>query len=158
MEPVAAEPPNRPPATPVEAFARQVLTRWGVVFRDILQRETLAPPWRDLLVVLRRMEARGEIRGGRFVEAFRGEQFSLPEAVEALRAVRRAEPSGEEITISPADPLNLIGIILPGPRLSASTAIPLRLRDGLLVEQPPAEILPHIDERTYSNSGAGTAA
>jgi ATP-dependent Lhr-like helicase len=158
LEPSATEPPNRPPATPVEAFARQVLARWGVVFRDILQRETLAPPWRDLLLVLRRMEARGEIRGGRFVEAFRGEQFALPEAVDTLRAVRRAAPAGEEITISPADPLNLIGIILPGPRLSASTAVPIRLRDGILVEQPPPQMLSQIDESAYAKSGAGAAA
>jgi ATP-dependent Lhr-like helicase len=124
----------RPAASPVEAFARQVLARWGVVFRDILKRETLTPPWRDLLMVLRRMEARGEIRGGRFVEAFRGEQFALPEAVDALRAVRRAELSGVEIAVSPADPLNLVGVILPGPRLSASTGGVVRLRDGVVVE------------------------
>ena len=74
----------------VERFARQLLERWGVVFRDIAARETLAPPWRDILVVLRKMETRGEIRGGRFVAAFVGEQFALPEALDLLRAVRRA--------------------------------------------------------------------
>ena len=74
----------------VERFARQLLQRWGVVFRDIAARETLAPPWRDILVVLRRMETRGEIRGGRFAAAFVGEQFALPEALDLLRAVRRA--------------------------------------------------------------------
>jgi ATP-dependent Lhr-like helicase len=90
-------------------------------------------------MVLRRMEARGEIRGGRFVEAFRGEQFALPEAVDALRAVRRAEPSGEEILVSVADPLNLVGVILPGPRLNAAaTGGVVRLRDGVLVEEEPA--------------------
>jgi len=157
-EPVVEGLTTRPPATPVEAFARQVVARWGVVFRDILQRETLAPPWRDLLLVLRRMEARGEIRGGRFVEAFRGEQFALPEAVDALRAVRRAEPTGEEIAISAADPLNLIGIILPGPRLSAAVGGVLRLRDGVLFEQPAMEMLSQIDRGTYSKSPAGTAA
>ena len=158
VEPALAGLANKAPATPVEAFARQVLARWGVVFRDMLQRETLAPPWRELLLVLRRMEARGEIRGGRFVEAFRGEQFALPEAVEALRAVRRAEPSGEELAISAADPLNLIGIILPGPRLSAASGITLRLRDGVLVEQPAAEMLSQIEEAAYTRSRAGTAA
>jgi ATP-dependent Lhr-like helicase len=158
MEPLVAELPNKPPVTPVEAFARQVLARWGVVFRDILQRETLAPPWRDLLQVLRRREARGEIRGGRFVEAFRGEQFALPEAVEALRAVRRSEPSGEEIVLSAADPLNLVGIILPGPRLSASTGATIRLRDGIPVEQPPNAMLPQIDEGDYTKSQASTVA
>ena len=74
----------------VERFARQLLQRWGIVFRDIAARETLAPPWRDILVVLRRMETRGEIRGGRFAAAFVGEQFALPEALDLLRAVRRA--------------------------------------------------------------------
>ena len=72
-----------------EAFARRLLARWGVVFRDVIARESLAPPWRELLIVLRRMEARGEIRGGRFVAGFVGEQFALPEAIEALRAARR---------------------------------------------------------------------
>jgi ATP-dependent Lhr-like helicase len=73
----------------VERFARQLLQRWGIVFRDIAARETLAPPWRDILVVLRRLETRGEIRGGRFAAAFVGEQFALPEALDLLRAVRR---------------------------------------------------------------------
>jgi ATP-dependent Lhr-like helicase len=158
LEPAAVELVNRPPATPVEAFARQVLARWGVVFRDMLQRETLTPPWRDLLVVLRRMEARGEIRGGRFVEAFRGEQFALPEAVEALRAVRRAGAEGEEIAITAADPLNLAGIILPGPRLSASTGVVLRLRDGVLVEQPADEMLSRVEDESYAGQQVGTVA
>ena len=99
--------------------ARQLLRRWGVVFRDLMARETLAPPWRDLLVTLRRMEARGEIRGGRFVAGLAGEQFARPEAIELLRAVRRAEEPGEEVELSVADPLNLAGIILPGQRISA---------------------------------------
>jgi ATP-dependent Lhr-like helicase len=78
-----------PPDGLAEAFARQLLARWGVLFRDAAVREPLAPPWRDLLVVLRRMESRGEIRGGRFVSAFVGEQFALPEALDLLRALRR---------------------------------------------------------------------
>jgi len=78
-----------PPDGHAEAFARQLLARWGVVFRDAACKETLAPPWRDLLLALRRMEARGEIRGGRFVEAYLGEQFALPEALDLLRAIRR---------------------------------------------------------------------
>ncbi len=102
------------------AFADQLLLRWGVIFRDLLARESLAPPWRDLLLVLRRKEAQGEIRGGRFVSGFQGEQFARPEALDLLRAIRRAEPEGhvETIDISNADPLNLAGIILPGPRVS----------------------------------------
>jgi ATP-dependent helicase Lhr and Lhr-like helicase len=96
-----------------EAFARRLLTRWGVVFRDVIARESLAPPWRELLAVLRRMEARGEIRGGRFVAGFVGEQFALPEAVDALRAARRSGSDGERATLGAYDPLNLAGIILP---------------------------------------------
>ena len=101
------------------AFADQLLERWGVIFRDLLAREMLAPPWRDLLPVLRRKEAQGEIRGGRFVSGFTGEQFARPEALDLLRAIRRSEASTEENqNISNADPLNLAGIILPGPRVS----------------------------------------
>ncbi|MGE5647471.1 MAG: DEAD/DEAH box helicase [Acidobacteriota bacterium] len=111
----------------IEKFARQLLRRWGVVFRDLLARETLAPAWRDLLVALRGMENRGEIRGGRFVGAFVGEQFALPEALDLLRAVRRLKRSDEEIEVAAADPLNLAGILLPGPRLSALSAESLNL-------------------------------
>jgi ATP-dependent Lhr-like helicase len=100
-------------------FAGQLLLRWGVLFRDLMARETVSPPWRDLLPVLRRMEAQGEIRGGRFVEGFTGEQFARPEAVELLRALRREEaPEPRDHEAAPADPLNLTGIILPGPRVS----------------------------------------
>ncbi|HUJ49137.1 MAG TPA: DEAD/DEAH box helicase, partial [Bryobacteraceae bacterium] len=100
-------------------FADQLLQRWGVVFRDLLARESLAPPWRDLLPVLRRKEAQGEIRGGRFVSGFSGEQFARPEALDLLRAVRRSDPDAlEQPQVSNADPLNLAGIILPGPRVS----------------------------------------
>jgi ATP-dependent Lhr-like helicase len=104
-----------------EAFARQLLHRWGIVFRDLLARETLAPAWRDLLVALRRMEARGEIRGGRFVSGFLGEQFGRPEAVDLLRSVRR-KPSDTVLRIAAADPLNLSGIIIPGSRVSPLAA------------------------------------
>jgi ATP-dependent Lhr-like helicase len=116
------------------AFADQLLARWGVLFRDLLARETLAPPWRDLLPVLRRKEAQGEIRGGRFVSGFSGEQFARPEALDLLRAIRRsASLSGghpeEPPDVANADPLNLAGIILPGPRVST-------LARSLLVSAP----------------------
>ncbi|HEX4167919.1 MAG TPA: DEAD/DEAH box helicase [Bryobacteraceae bacterium] len=101
-----------------QRFARQLLIRWGVLLRDLLVRETLAPPWRDLLPVLRSMEARGEIRGGRFVSGFTGEQFARPEALDLLRAIRRDSDSRAIVPLSHADPLNLTGIILPGPRVS----------------------------------------
>ncbi len=96
-----------------EAFARRLLARWGVVFRDVIARESLAPPWRELLVALRRMEARGEIRGGRFVSGFVGEQFALPEAIDALRAARRMGHEPEDLAAGAYDPLNLTGIVVP---------------------------------------------
>ncbi len=104
-----------------EAIARQLLERWGVVFRDLVARETLAPAWRDMLIVLRRMEARGEIRGGRFVSGFLGEQFARPEAADLLRAIRR-KPSGAALRVPASDPLNLAGIVIPGPRINPLTA------------------------------------
>ena len=99
-----------------DKFARRLLARWGVVFRDVIARETLAPPWRELLQALRRMEARGEIRGGRFVSGFVGEQFALPEAIEALRASRRSGDDSDVVRVGTYDPLQLNGIILPGKR------------------------------------------
>jgi ATP-dependent helicase Lhr and Lhr-like helicase len=108
-------------STDIEFFAKLLLDRWGVVFRDLLQREPLAPAWRDLLVAYRRMEARGEIRGGRFITGFVGEQFARPEAVDLLRSVRRSTYMGEEVDVALADPLNLTGIVIPGPRASALT-------------------------------------
>jgi ATP-dependent Lhr-like helicase len=109
---------NVNPQERIERFAKQLLLRWGVLLRDLLVRETLAPAWRDLLPVLRRMEARGEIRGGRFVAGFTGEQFARPEALELLRAIRRKSDTIAAVSVSNADPLNLTGIILPGPRVS----------------------------------------
>jgi ATP-dependent helicase Lhr and Lhr-like helicase len=101
------------------AFADQLLARWGVLFRDLLARESLAPPWRDLLVVLRGKEAQGEIRGGRFVSGFSGEQFARPEALDLLRAIRRSTAPMDELPdVANSDPLNLAGIILPGPRVN----------------------------------------
>jgi len=117
----------------IEAHARQLLQRYGIIFRDLLVRETTAPSWRTLLGAYRRLEARGEIRGGRFVNGFIGEQFALPQAVEALRALRR-DPTGEEIVlISAADPLNLMGIINPGARLSPYSNQLIAYRDGVVV-------------------------
>jgi ATP-dependent Lhr-like helicase len=123
----------------IEFLAMQFLNRWGVVFRDLLVRETLAPPWRDLLTVYRRMEARGELRGGRFVSGFVGEQFARPEALDLLRHVRRTAASGEEIWIAHTDPLNLTGVILPGPRTGTLAQGSLRLIDGVAQEDPLPE-------------------
>ncbi|MCK6548750.1 hypothetical protein L6R52_23095, partial [Myxococcota bacterium] len=109
------------PHSDVEAFARLLLVRWGLVLRELVVRETAAPPWRELLAVLRRMEARGEVRGGRFVTGFVGEQYALPEAVDALRAMRRAaeREAPEVVKIAATDPLNLTGLVTPGPRVPA---------------------------------------
>ncbi len=112
------------------AAAEQLLARWGVVFRDLLARESLSLSWRELLYALRRLEARGEIRGGRFVAGFAGEQFALPEAVAALRRARSLPRSGECVTLSAADPLNLLGIVLRGERVPAARAEAIRLVDG----------------------------
>ena len=114
-----------------EALAEQLLARWGVVFRALLARETFAVPWREVLWALRRMEARGTIRGGRFVSGFGGEQYAVPEAVDLLRAVRREPRSGELLTVSAADPLNLTGIVLPGPRVPAQGASSVTYVDGV---------------------------
>ena len=95
--------------TLAEAVAEQLLVRWGVIFRDLLARESLVVPWRNVLWALRRMEARGSARGGRFVTGFVGEQYALPGAVDALRATRRRERSGECVRVNAVDPLNLVG-------------------------------------------------
>jgi Lhr-like helicase len=100
----------------LESAAEMLLARYGVLFRDLLVRESNAPKWRDLLNILRRLEARGEVRGGRFVTGFGGEQFALPEAVESLRLSRNAQ-SDEAITVPAADPMNLSGIVVPGERV-----------------------------------------
>jgi ATP-dependent helicase Lhr and Lhr-like helicase len=114
----------------VEATCWMLLKRYGVVFRDLLARESNLPKWRELQIAFRRLEDRAEIRGGRFVDGFLGEQFALPVAVESLRATRRMPPSGEVVTISAADPLNLIGILVPGERVPAISGKSVSFRDG----------------------------
>jgi len=116
-----------------ELFARALLRRYGVVFKRVLARESGAPAWRDLLLVYRRLEARGEIRGGRFVAGMSGEQFALPEAVTQLRAIRRQEKTGALISVGGADPLNLVGTITPGERIPALTSNRILFRDGVPV-------------------------
>jgi ATP-dependent helicase Lhr and Lhr-like helicase len=113
--------------------AGQLLRRYGVVFRDLLAREVLVQSWRDLLVVYRRMELKGEVRGGRFISGFIGEQFALPEAVEALRAIKKSPAAGTEVKLSACDPLNLNGVILPGPRVPAVPSTFILFKDGLPV-------------------------
>lgn len=121
-------------AAAVEHAARTMLRRYGVVFWRLLAREgAWLPPWRDLLHVYRRLEARGEIRGGRFVAGFSGEQYALPEAVGLLREIRRRPADGRWISLSAADPLNLIGVLTPGARLAGLTGNRVLYRDGLPV-------------------------
>jgi ATP-dependent Lhr-like helicase len=115
----------------VEVQARALLRRYGVVFRRLLAREVNAVPWRELTRVFRRLEARGEIRGGRFVSGMSGEQFATPEAVERLRETRRTSPNGRLHTMSAADPLNLTGVITAGARVRAVTANRIVYRDGV---------------------------
>ncbi|MDQ3796011.1 MAG: ATP-dependent DNA helicase, partial [Pseudomonadota bacterium] len=117
----------------IEYIAACLLRRYGVVFRALLQRESNLPPWRDLLYLYRRMEARGEVRGGRFVQGFPGEQFALPDAVGLLREVNKRVPAGDLIAVSAADPLNLVGTIVPGARVPALTSNRILYRDGIPV-------------------------
>jgi ATP-dependent Lhr-like helicase len=121
------------PTERTELAARAFLRRYGVVFKRLLAREPSAPPWRDLLMVYRRLEARGEIRGGRFVSGMSGEQFALPEAVGQLRSIRRLDGGGQLIGLSAADPLNLTGIITPGDRIPGLTTNRVLYRDGVPV-------------------------
>jgi ATP-dependent Lhr-like helicase len=119
----------------VEATCWMLLRRYGVVFRDLLARETNLPKWRELQMAFRRLEDRGEIRGGRFVDGFLGEQFALPVAVESLRATRTLPATGEAVTLSAADPLNLVGILVPGERVPAISGKTVAFRDGVAVQQ-----------------------
>jgi ATP-dependent Lhr-like helicase len=103
----------------IESACWMLLRRYGVVFRDLLERETNVPRWRELPGLFRRLEARGEVRGGRFLSGFGGEQFALPDAVESLRVMRQAQDTAHPITVAAADPLNLVSIVVPGERVAA---------------------------------------
>ncbi len=135
-------------ADPLERIADVLLRRYAVVFRKVLEREAGLPPWRDLLRVLRRREDRGELRGGRFVAGFSGEQFALPEAIEGLRRTRRAPRTGRVVVLSAADPLNLTGVVTPGERVSAHGGREVAYLDGA----PSADALP--ERRLGAGRGA----
>ena len=120
-----------PQSDPVEPRARQLLRRYGVLCPELLAREPLAPRWRDLVRVLRRLEARGEIRGGRFVAGYVGEQFALPEAVQMLRGVKNSEPDGQFVVVSACDPLNVVGFLTPGDRVPAVLGNRVIFKDGV---------------------------
>jgi ATP-dependent helicase Lhr and Lhr-like helicase len=121
----------------LESACWMLLRRYGVVFRDLLERETTIPRWRELLAMFRRLEARGSVRGGRFVNGFGGEQFAVPEAVASLRETRLKGDAGEAITVAAADPLNLAGIVVPGERPAAVPGKTVTFLGGALrVEEP----------------------
>jgi ATP-dependent helicase Lhr and Lhr-like helicase len=122
---------SRPPhSSPVEDWAWQLLRRWGVVFRDLLAREDGAPAWWELLQVLRRLEARGEIRGGRFIVGVAGEQFALPDSIQQLRRLRDETPSRELLVVSAADPLNLVGVLTNHERVPKTASNRIAYLDG----------------------------
>ena len=114
-----------------EAVAEMLLNRWGVVFRDLALRESLRFPWRDVQRALRRLEDRGLVRGGRFVSGFVGEQYAMPAAIEMLRSVRKSPRNGEVVRLSGADPLNLLGLVTPGPRVPAVRTNRVAYIDGV---------------------------
>jgi ATP-dependent helicase Lhr and Lhr-like helicase len=137
----------------VELIVRTLLRRWGVIFWRLLVREAnWLPPWRDILSCCRRLEARGEIRGGRFVAGFSGEQYATPEAVGLLREVRRKPPTHQFVSLSAADPLNLVGILTPGARLPSLAGNRLLYRDGLPVATYAADAVTFLEELAPKDS------
>jgi ATP-dependent Lhr-like helicase len=132
--------------TAVDVLAWTLLRRYGVVFRRVVIREASGVPWRELAAVYRRLEARGEIRGGRFVSGMSGEQFALPEAVERLREVRRSGPDDQLITISAADPLNFTDILTPGDRIRATTGSRVVYRNGVPIAAMEGDLLKQLAE------------
>jgi ATP-dependent Lhr-like helicase len=117
-----------------ESLARLYLRRYGVVFRDLLGRETDAPPWSELVRIYRCLEMRGEIRGGHLIQGTVGEQFALPEALDSLRAIRREPLKGDLVRLSACDPLNLVGVVTPGARVAAHLGNHVCFRDGVFFE------------------------
>jgi ATP-dependent Lhr-like helicase len=143
----------------IEHVARTLLRRYGVVFWRLVAREAAwLPAWRDLLRCLRRLEARGEIRGGRFVAGISGEQFAAPEAVGLLRDVRKRERSGALVSVSGADPLNLSGVLTPGARLPALTGNRLLYRDGVPIAMAIAGEVRFLEELAGDAQWAARAA
>jgi ATP-dependent Lhr-like helicase len=141
----------------MEKFARVLLRRYGVVFRRLLERESLGVSWYELGRIYRRWEARGEIRGGYFVGGISGEQFALPEAIGLLRATRKVPTNGELVALSAADPLNLLGILTPGSRIAAFTANRILFRDGLPIAALEAGEIRKISDAPISDLQIETA-
>jgi ATP-dependent Lhr-like helicase len=122
-----------------EAVAELLLRRWGVIFRDLAVRDPLRLPWREIQWALRRLEDRGLVRGGRFVTGFTGEQYALPEAEEQLLHVAKTERRGERVTVNATDPLNLVGVIVPGTTVPAIRTRQVVYVDGVPEEGSPGE-------------------
>ena len=141
-----------------EATCWMLLARYGIVFRELLARETNLPLWRELQWAFRRLEAQGQIRGGRFVSGFVGEQFALPAAVESLRELRNLPVSNELVTISAADPLNLVGILVPGERISAIGPRSVSFRAGVYVPGAEAPAPLPSAENSVADDSAGCEA
>jgi len=122
----------------LEVIARILLRRYGIVFRKLLTQEVMAPPWRELVSIYRVLEARGEIRGGRFVTGVWGEQFALPEVIPQLRSINKQEKSESYVSLSASDPLNLTGVITPGKRIPSiysnrilyKNGVPIAVKEG----------------------------
>jgi ATP-dependent Lhr-like helicase len=150
-------PEGSAPPDAIEHAAKALLRRYGVMCRKLLAREALAPTWRELLPFYRSAEARGEIRGGRFVEPLGGEQFALIEAVEELRRLRRAKDKDEWVTLSVADPLNLAGLPDDAPRVAAETAAGLSWLTALepADQRRAAALLAPPDDRVSASRGRG---
>jgi ATP-dependent Lhr-like helicase len=118
----------------LESTCWMLLRRYGVVFREMIARETIVPRWRELLIAFRRLEDQGQIRGGRFVSGFLGEQFALPVAVESLPALTKQSMAGEVVTVAATDPLNLVGALIPGERVASSSGKTVTFLDGVAVD------------------------
>jgi ATP-dependent Lhr-like helicase len=136
----SGEPSDKNPA--IESICWMLLNRYGVLFRELLTRESILSRWRELLIALRRLEDRGEIRGGRFVGGLLGEQFALPIAVDSLRAMRSDAATGQVVTVSAADPLNLAGIVVPGEKVPAISGRFVPFRDGVAIDPISSDIYP----------------
>jgi ATP-dependent helicase Lhr and Lhr-like helicase len=153
--PQAQLPGTASPEQEIESAALVLLWRYGIVFRDLVQREPTMPRWRELLGMLRRLEARGIVRGGRFVSGFQGEQFALPQAVESLRESRKQELATITVTIAASDPANLVGIIVPGDRPAATAGRTVQFRGGHFLSEfapAPAEIVPSMLQTSFADS------
>jgi ATP-dependent Lhr-like helicase len=172
--PQAQLPGTASPEQEIESAALVLLWRYGIVFRDLVQRETTMPRWRELLGMLRRLEARGIVRGGRFVSGFQGEQFALPQAVESLRDSRKVESQADSpreahksefatatVTIAAADPANLVGIIVPGDRPPATAGRIVQFAAGHFIPESgaaPVEVAPAILATALPNSAPAQLA